>query len=132
MATFYCVSPHYAACVNPGREVLENGVKAKFGEKHLEFCPAAGPDKKTYGVLTTSDPEKIAWVQRQIDSGNRDFMTIEQFMDHTIPAEQKVKALREEQESMRRDLTMRNKILEDLANTNPDLYNKLVKNAKGK
>lgn len=132
LKTFYSMAAHYAACINPGKAVLEGGVKAVFGEKHIEFCPAAGPDKKTYGVISTDDPEKIAWVEKQIASGNRDLMTIEQFMELTIPAEDKVKLLRQQQEETRRELTMKNKILEDLANTNPQLYAQLTKGAKGK
>jgi outer membrane phospholipase A len=59
-------------------------------------------------------------------------MTIEQFMELTIPAEDKVKSLRQQQDEMRREMTMKNKILEDLANTNPTLYAQLTKGAKGK
>lgn len=125
--TFYCKSPHYAACVNPGKEVLEGGVKSRFGEKQLEFTPTAGPDRKTYGVIRTDDAEKIAFIEREIALGNPDFMTIEMFMEHTIPDKQKVETLRQQEEGLRRELGVRNQLLEDLAKSNPDLYNQLLK-----
>lgn len=125
--TYYAVAAHYAACVNPGKTVLQDGMKSTFGEKHIEFSPTAGPDKKTYGVASTEDPEKIAWIEREIANGNPDLMTPEQFFERTTPDEIKIKQLRNEQERITRELHVKNKILEDLASNNPELYNKTVK-----
>jgi hypothetical protein len=128
--TFFAVPPHYVACVNPGKAVLEGGIKATFGEKYLEFSPTSGPDKKTYGVITTDDPEKIAWLEKEIARGNDDLMTPEQFYDRTTPSEVKIRALRNEQEAAQRKLGVQNQILADLQSANPELYNKLVKSKK--
>ncbi len=125
--TFFAIAPHYAACVNPGKAVLENGIKATFGEKYLEFSPTSGPDKKTYGVVSTDDPEKIAWIEKEIAKGNDDLMTPEQFYERTTPSEVKIRALRNQQEEVQRKLGVQNQILADLQSTNPELYNKLTK-----
>lgn len=125
--TFFAIAPHYAACVNPGKSVLESGIKATFGEKYLEFSPTSGPDKRTYGVVTTDDPEKIAWLEKEIARGNDDVMTPEQFYERTTPSEVKIRALRNEQEAAKRELHVKNQIIADLQANNPELYAKLTK-----
>lgn len=130
MKTFYCRSAHYSACINPGIEVLKEGRTGRFGEKHLSFTPAMGEDRKTYGVLTTTDPEKIQWIEEQIAMGNPDFFTQEKFMEHVTPAEKRADQWQEAATAAMRELTNRNKLLEDLRTQNPELYAKLMAKQK--
>lgn len=131
LKTFYCLRANYQACINPGESQLgPNGKVTRFGEKHLAFVPTAGPDKKTYGVLTTNDPERIAWIEAQIANGNEDFMTPQQFQVHTTPAEERAAAWERIAQENKRQLGHTNQLLEDLKTQNPDIYNKLMAKQK--
>ena len=128
--TFYCVSPHYAACVNPGTEVFKEGKVSRFGEKHLTFSPMLAPDRRNYGVMTTSDPEKIQWIEEQIAQGNPDFFTPDTFFEHTTPPEEKARQWKEAATASMRELQVRNKLLEDLRERSPEVYAKVMEKQK--
>ena len=107
-----------------------NGKVARIGEKHISFLPTSGPDRKTYGVLTTGDPEKIAWLEDQIAKGNDEFMTPSQFAVHTTPAEERAAAWERIAQENKRQLGHTNQLLEDLKAQHPDVYAKMVAKQK--
>ena len=129
--TFFCLRPHYQVCIKHGENMLTpNGKMARLGEKHLEFSPTAGPDKKSYGVITTSDPDKLEWLERQIANGNDEIMTMAQFQIHTTPAEERAAAWERIAQENKRQLGHTNQLLEDLKVQNPEVYKALTAKQK--
>lgn len=128
--TYYSRGGHRAVCITPGKVIPgPDGVAVRLDDKHINFSPVAiiGAEGKQGGILTTSDPAVIAYLDGQIARGNIDFMTPEQWFDHITPTELKLEAERQQTAKVVRELEMKNSLLADLEKDNPDLYQKLMR-----
>jgi len=129
--TFYSRGSHLGVCINQGYNVAgEGGVHKRIGEKHIVFTPAT-PE---YGMMTTDDPEKIAFIEKEIKEGNLSYMTPQQFNKAITPKEAQIDQLERslaEARSKERQFEMSNQLMADLKAQNPEMYNKLMKGRQG-
>jgi hypothetical protein len=130
--TYYSRNPRYQACIRVGRLVVgPDGVPLRLDGKYVEFGPPGNvmPGGKTFGMLTTDDPEQIAWLDKQLQDGNMDFLTPEQYNIAIKSPEQRIEEQSQEIEGLSRKLELQNQLLADLARKNPQMFEDIAKKA---
>lgn len=86
---YYSIGQNMYVNVNPGKRVLEEGNVARIGEKGAQFLP----NGSGYGVLITSDPEVIAWMDKHIADGNTDIFGQQEYNKRLLTPTQRVETL---------------------------------------
>lgn len=109
--TFYSRSAGLTISINPqGSTFDKEGKLIKYNGKLVSFSPAGSK----YGVLTTNDPDAIEYIERQLAEGNPDYLTPEDFVRESTPADVRANQMETELSKAHRIIEEQNALLTKL------------------
>lgn len=112
--TFYSRVPNLTVAVNTGPPRHNAAGQLLHEPKFAEFSNAGAHNGKRYGTFYTSDPDLIAYMEKKIAEGHPDYLSEEQFLKESIPAEQRADVAETKLDEALRRIDEQNRLIADL------------------